>query len=372
MNYIYIMFLSVVFLVTGCSTQENTEEIPETQSDLVFISKEQWKDQNMELASVSTQPFNKIIRLNGEVDIPPKSRAIVSVKKEGYIKNMEWIEGDYVSKGQLLFQIENLELVKIQQQFLETHEQLKYLENEYDRQRKMLEDKTTAQKNYLKVESEFKTTQATYLGLKKQLTELNFSISKIIAGEFTSSFSIYSPISGYITKVNAVKGMFVSQATPVIEIVNNNHLHVELFAYEKDINQLNIGQKVNILPPGKPTDIIEGKIHQIGKVIDEDRRVKVHVHVDEAQKKLIAGMFIEAEIIISSYNSQALPFSAVVEENDKQYALKLVEQKNDGYYFKVESLKTGSIYNNYIEILDDKLDTSSQFLKKGGYELITF
>lgn len=57
---------------------------------------------------------------------------------------------------------------------------------------------------------------------------LNISPSRVEQGNITSQAVIYAPISGSVTKMNVAKGSYVSPATEILEIVDNDHVHLEL------------------------------------------------------------------------------------------------------------------------------------------------
>src|SRR5690625_1212643 len=129
----------------------------------------------MSFGSVMEKDFAKTIHTNGTIDVPPQSKAVISAFSGGYIKNTHLLIGDKVKKGERLLSIENPEFITMQQQYLETAEQLAYLKSEYERQKTMLEENITSQKNYLKAESEYKSAVARTNSLKKNLEMLNIN-----------------------------------------------------------------------------------------------------------------------------------------------------------------------------------------------------
>ncbi len=64
---------------------------------------------------------------------------------------------------------------------------------------------------------------------------LNINPSSVEKGIITSTINLYSPIEGYITKVNISNGVYVSPTDAIMEIVDTDHIHLELSVFEKDI-----------------------------------------------------------------------------------------------------------------------------------------
>src|SRR5690606_30151658 len=113
-------------------------------------------------------------------------------------------------------------------------------------------------------------------GLRMQLVMLNISPEKVEAGDVTSSVTIFSPISGSITQVNVTKGSYVAPATPIIEIVDNDHIHIELSVFEKDIMKVKKGQKIDFKVPEASPDTFVAEVYLVGTSIGKERTIMVH------------------------------------------------------------------------------------------------
>lgn len=380
MNYSikYIIPLLITFLILSCGksdkvTSELSGNIEAASNDnLVVISKAQFQSENMSLVSLEEISFPTHIKTTGVIDVPPSSKAVISAKMGGYIKNSPLLIGDKVKKGQVLVTVENLEFIEIQQEYLETSEQLTYLKSEFERQKELYDEKISSKKSFLKAESEYKKTKAMYNGLHKKLKMLNINPASVENGNLTSFSTIYAPISGSVTHVNVSTGTYVSPADKIMEIVNTEHIHLELKVFEKDILKIKEGQKVIFRIPESSNKSYEGDIHLIGKSIDDDRVINVHAHIDhDIKHNFIVGMFVESDIIIEDKTSKALPENAFVDVNDKNYVLVLKSKDNDNYSFIKEEIIVGNTYNGFTEIKDNNtFKINSQFLL-GGYQLIS-
>ena len=373
-----ITIVSIAFLVLSCGKSESQQEVIKisdadevsNKMDYISISKTQFESENMKLASLQEKPFPTYIKTTGMIDVPPNSKAIISAFTGGYIKNSPLLIGDKVKKRQLLVTIENLEFVELQQEYLEITEQLTYLKSEYDRQKELFAEKISSKKSFLKAESEYKKTNAIYHGLRKKLQMLNINPASVKQGNLTSVSNIYSPISGSITDVNISTGVYVSPADKIMEIVNTDHIHLELRVFEKDVLKLKKEQKVIFRIPESTDESFVGYIHLIGKSIDKNRTVQVHAHIEhDIEHNFIVGMFVEADILIEDNNSKALPEGAIIEADGKSFVLFLTSKDNDQYSFVKKELTTGKTYNGFTEIKSDLLNSENLYLI-GGFNLI--
>ena len=373
---ITIILMSFLVLSCGKSDKVINESSDKTEiknnKELVVVSKEQFQSEKMELVSLENFSFPTLIKTTGIIDVPPSSKAIISAQMGGYIKNSPLLIGDKVKKGQMLVTVENLEFIEMQQEYLEVSEQLIYLKSEYERQKELYNEKISSKKNFLKAESDYKKTSAMYNGLSKKLKMLNINPASVEKGNLTSLSIIYAPISGSITHVNVSTGTYVSPADKIMEIVNTEHIHLELKVFEKDILKIKEGQKVIFRIPESSNESYEGDIHLIGKSIDENRTIQVHAHIDhDVKHSFIVGMFVESNIIIEDRTSKALPERAFVDVNDKKYVLILKSKDNDNYSFIKKEIVTGNTYDGFTEIIDSNTFKDNDQFLLGAYQLIS-
>ncbi|MEH6771707.1 efflux RND transporter periplasmic adaptor subunit [Maribacter arcticus] len=375
-NIYRIVILFIFAIVLSCGDKEKQaikSGASEANTDnRIQVTQEQFDQNNMSLGQIKESEFPIMVTTSGMIDVPPENRAVVSATMGGYIKTTPLLIGDKVRKGQLLVTIENPEFVALQQEYMEVNGQLSYLKAEYERQQTMVAENISSQKSFLKAESDYKTGVAKYNGLKKQLGMLNISVEQVEKGIISSVASIYAPIAGSITSVNVSKGTFVSPATSIMEIINNDHIHLELSVFEKDIMKIKKGQLVEFRIPEASSDIYKAEVHLVGTSIDDNRTIKVHAHLeDETVTNFLTGMFVEASIIIDSSTQMSLPTDAIGVIDDQSYVLLLDETKEGNYYFAQVPLKTQGSYQNMTAL--DKttiFKQGAQFLTKGAFSLI--
>ncbi|TXD46854.1 efflux RND transporter periplasmic adaptor subunit [Polaribacter sp. IC073] len=367
-NLYTLLFL---LLLLACGNKEKlTETIQEIKinSNQIKISKEQFESEKMEFGELATQDFNTIINVNGMIDVPPENRASVSTFIAGYVTNIPLLIGDKVKKGELIASLKNIEFVEIQQQYVETSVQLKFLKNEYDRQKTLFDEKITSQRKYLEAESVYKVSLATYNGLRKKLQMLNIDPVAVAQGKITSTINLYAPINGYVTKVNVNIGSFVSSASELIEIINTDHIHLELNVFEKDITKIKKNQKIHFKIPESSNKTYEAQVHLVGTSINKNKTIKVHGHINNEEKNnFISGMFVEAEIICLPKKEIALPRAAILKNKNKSIILVLSSEKENTYIFDKVSIDKGSENENYTQINNYKAIEGRKILTKGAF-----
>ena len=374
-----IFLLVTTILVSSCGKSvENISKESEKDSIVknggIEVTQDQFKGNAMELGQMKDNIFPVTVEATGMIDVPPENKAIISSFADGYVKETPLLIGDKVKKGQFLVSLENPDFVQLQQDYLDAMEQMKYLKSEYERQKSLIEEKITSEKNYLKAESEYKRNLSKYQSLRKKLQMLNLNPESIEKGNISSVIRIYAPISGSITEMKINKGMYVSAADALMQIIDGDHLHLELNVFEKDVMKLKKGQEIRFRIPEASSDTIEGEVHLVGTSVSEEKRtVKVHGHFKNEDKKnnFATGMFVEAKVITDKKNEKSIPTQSIVSLDDTHYVLVLDRKTDKGYVFKRREVMPGDAFGGFTSIKNSSdFNPEDQFLVKGAFPLI--
>ncbi len=367
-SYLYIGILFLI--ITSCKKQDatTTETNYRGGSNTIVLSNEQFTNAKMQLVKPNTEAIINKVEVNGLIDVPPNNRAVVSAIAGGYIKNFNLIVGTPLRKGDLLFTIENMEFVELQKDFLETSERLDYLKMEYERQHALFKEQINSEKNFLNAKSNYQSALATHNGLKKQLEMLNLDPS---SKNIQSVAPLIAPISGKVAQIFVETGNYAGPQDKLLEIVNDDHQHVELQVFGKEALKLEIGQKVEFSVPSMSEELFTGKIYLIGNTLDENRTIKVHVHIDESVKqKFVVGMFVKATIFTKEEMYLVLPEDCII-KNESQHVLLKLKEMDSEFHFEKIYLKDPVIENGKLIIKDSsEINSNYQFLQGGNILMV--
>jgi cobalt-zinc-cadmium efflux system membrane fusion protein len=367
-----IKILILGLLIMSCNNQSGSEI---TQKESVAASNPSSDSQNMSalvLEELSEINFGESLTVTGMIDVPPQNKATISSFIGGYVVNTPLLVGDKVSKGQVLVSLENPEYVELQQDYLELSEQLTYLESEYQRQKTLYDENITSEKSYLKAQSIYRSTLAHLNGLKKKLQMLSINPRQVESGKIVSKIELYAPMEGYVTSVNVSNGAFVSAQDVIMEIVDTDHIHLELSVFEKDIMKIKKGQKIQFQIPEASTEIFSGEIHLVGTTIDETtRRVKLHGHVDNETDQFIVGMYVVADIFISENIAMGLPKTAILSDDDGDFVIAATKSSNDQNSYEKIEVTLGEQNDNSAAILNHEDLAGKRIVVKGAQGLLS-
>lgn len=302
-------------IISGCSKPEDTSG--EVINEQVFYVK-------------TTKPFNKTfaekILLPGTLN--PKEEGVITAKVSGIIENVYPNLGDIVTTKDILCEIEP-------EVFKSTYNKAKLayenISTQYNRMVELYKNEAISKSSYEEIETKYHSSKEDYV-----LAKLNLEHSRI-----------KSPINGMISSKKVLVGQGVSTGMELFRVVDISQLYVNTGITEKDIDKIKEGQDVNIITSNEL--IYQGKVKVIGPVPNpQTGTYPIKVLVDNSNKELKAGMFVDIEVIISTKeNALAVDKNAVIKEDGLDYVFvvkdSLAHKKN---------IKIGITDENSVEILD--------------------
>ena len=363
-----IILLNISLLLTACGGSKKEEQKTETTTaeNIVTLTDAQFKNAGVQTGKLELQSISSILKVNGKIDVPPQNMASISVPLGGYLKSTKLLPGMYVKKGESIAIMEDQQYIQLQQDYLTAKAKLVYAKQEFERQKELNQSKASSDKVYQQSLADYTSLEILVKSLSEKLKLIGINPSKINISNISKSINIASPINGFVSKVNANIGKYVTPAEVLFEIVNPADIHLVLAVFEKDINKLFIGQKLIAYTNSNPEKKYPCEIILIGKDFSDDKSVEVHCHFANYDKTLIPGMFMNAEIEVKSSDAIVLPSDAIVSFENKQYVF-IAKGNNQ---FEMMEVKTGNTENGFTEIMIDDNSAKETFVFKGAYNLL--
>jgi cobalt-zinc-cadmium efflux system membrane fusion protein len=206
----------------------------------------------------------------------------------------------------------------------------------------------------------------TSLATKLQLIGINSN--QINETNILKGINIYSPISGFVSKVNVNIGKYVSSTDILFELINPEDIHLNLKIFEKNLDKIFIGQPLVTYTNNHPNKKYACEIILIGKDISTEGNTEVHCHFEEYDKTLVPGTYMNAEIEVKNTKAKTLPSEAIVRFEGKQYVFKS-HSKQD---FEMVEVTLGETENGFSEVYfkDKEVSPDINFVTKGAYSLL--
>jgi cobalt-zinc-cadmium efflux system membrane fusion protein len=369
--------LAYALFLSSCAGEENNESTSavsavEDAPGTVTITKEQLETIDLQLSTMKLNNISSTIKANGYLDVPPQNKAVISPMITGYVRKVNFLVGDVVKKGQVVAELESMEFVDLQQQYLEVKSQLSYLIDDYDRQKLLRDQDAVSRKKYLQAEADYRRAESLQNSLKAKLRMLGTNLNQLDEGDIQQIVYMHTPISGSIKTLNMVIGRHVDPSEEIYEIVNTDHLHLELKVYERDITKVRKGQKVLFIIPSISEHPFEGEVFLVGEDLTEDKRsINVHVHVNEEDGPFIVGMYANATIATSGNESHTLPQTAIVVDDNREFVFRQISSGDGSMRFEKVPVLTGVEAEGLVELTNyENLSKDDQIVTKGAFYLL--
>ena len=363
-----ILIIAIIIFSTACSSKKSETEktTPIASTNQVLLNDSQMKSAVIELGNLQQMEISSILKVNGKIDVPPQNMISISVPLGGYLKSTKLLPGQPIRKGESIAIVEGEQYIQLQQDYLTAKEKVRFLENEYLRQKELNKSQASSDKVFQQAETDYKSQQVLIGALNEKLQLVGINTTNLTPNTISRSINIISPINGYVSKVNVNIGKYVSPTDVLFELINPTDIHLALKIFEKDIAQLFIGQKLFAFTNNQPNKKHPCEILLIGKDISTERSIDVHCHFEDYDKTLVPGTYMNAEIQIKNSKSYVLPTDAIVRFDNKEYAF-TQEKVNE---FKMVELVTGTTEKGFTEIQNSEKLISRKFVLKGAYSLL--
>ena len=346
-KYLSYFLFTIIFMACSSADKTLVKEAPETTAtNEVTLTAEQISKAQILTGELLNQKLNTTVTVNGVVDVPPQNMVSVSFPLGGYLKYTKLLPGMHVSRGEIIAQMEDQSLVQLQQDYLVTKAKLEYLEKEYSRQKELNADKVNSDKTLQQVTADYTSQKIMLKGYAEKLRLINISPERLTEEKISRQVALYSPINGYVSKVNVNTGKFVQPTDVLFELINPDDIHAALSIFEKDLGKISIGQRVKISFVDEPEKEYVGEVILVNRNVDENRTAIAHCHFLSHPKQLLPGMFLNAHIQVKEATVTVLPEGAIVRFENKEFVF---TQSGAGVFNMVE-VTTGEKDKGMVEI----------------------
>lgn len=212
-----------------------------------------------------------MISLSGKIAANEENNAVQASYFDGRIERLNVnYEGQKVNRGQLLATIYAPNLVAAQQELI-TAASLK------------------------------ESQPALYKAVRNKLKNWKLSDKQIDAieasGTVRDNFPIYATVSGTVSEVISKEGDYVKQGQPILRVTNLNSVWAEFDAYENQISNLKIGQKIKVVTNAYPNKEFDATVSFVDPILNNSTRtVTVRATLKNTEDLFKPGMFVNGKL----------------------------------------------------------------------------
>jgi RND family efflux transporter MFP subunit len=280
------------------------------------------------VSELSLKNFDHYVQTQGHVE--SENNILVSARSMGSVTRVNVTEGQQVSKGQVLAEIDNS---VIQRSIEGMESQLELATSVYERQKNLWDQKIGTEVQFLQA----KTNKES---LEKQLASLR---------EQNEMARIKAPVSGTVDEIMVKVGENIAPGMPAVRVVNAADLKIQARVSEAYITDIKKGNKVlvNISELGKE---VEAKVTFVSRTIDRlTRTFNVEVALPSSPD-LRPNMTATVRVIFESNPAAVVvPINVIQEINDEKVVY-VAEQKGNQTIASRKVITVEGVYGNQAEV----------------------
>ncbi len=370
---LYVLLLPVVW---ACSDKQETNAVQtstpqKTPATSVTLSRQQAEQAGIRWDTLQRRNIGIAVAANGTLEVPPSDNISITAVMGGIVKKTDLLAGMTIKKGDVLAVLEHPDYIRLQQNYLEARNQLTYAEKELRRQEELVAANATAAQKQEAAENAYNAARIQVRSLGSQLEMLGVDMAALNRGDIQSQVVIRAPISGNVTEVGINTGKFIAANEMICKIISQEHLHVVLKVFERDVLKVRVGQPVTVRVMGAEKEY-QGKIILVNRAFDNvSKSIQVQAHLNRDDVTLKPGMFVEAQIHTNDVLSESLPDDALIQEDDRWYAFALKEETHDSFTFEKVSVEKVTSESGFSAIVVPPQWKGKPFVQSGVYYLIS-
>lgn len=327
-----VIITLAVLAIAGCTQKKTSQEAQ------AAAAQAQAKAQTVKVMPAAKQD----VKQNGTYSATVQAFAVNNIAPQSgsRIQKMNVEVGDFVGKGQILAEMDRVQLDQAKLR-------LTNAETELARLKQLYEQGGVAQSDY-------------------EAAELNCKVSKSTYDNLLENTILRSPISGVVSARNYDRGDMYAMAAPIFTVQQIVPVKLLVGISEADYTKVRKGDVVTLTVDALPGKSFSGTIKRLYPTIDPaTHTVNIEVQVPNQSRELRPGMYAKVEVNFGHSTNIVVPDAAVVRlQGSGQRNVFVVE---DGVAVQRE-VTLGRHFEGQYEILSG-LSEGELVVVKGGNSL---
>jgi cobalt-zinc-cadmium efflux system membrane fusion protein len=279
----------------GCKDKPPAEATKEAREDGVDVklADKALAAAHLQIGKARTVPRRATVLAAGRIDFVPSRVARVGPPIAGRVGTVPVVPGQKVGRGAVLVTLESVEVGRSRAEFFSAKTRLTQAKAELDRESRLLQGGASSERALLVAQAEHATAQAQLRATEDRLSTLGLG-----AGASGQSVSLVSPIAGTVLELSARVGQPVGPTDTLVVVGETEQVWLQVDLYERDLGKVRLGDDVKVSALAFPGRTFEGRVDQLGAVVDPERHVlEARIVLPNPDGALKPGMTASARIL---------------------------------------------------------------------------
>ena len=291
------LLIALVALASACKSKApEPQKEPKEEGIDVKLTPKALEAAHLGTASPRSIARRASVTAAGKVDFVPSRVARVGPPVAGRVGTIPVVVGQKVGRGTTLVTLESVEVGRARADFTAAKTRLDQAKAETEREKQLMAGGATSERAMLIATS----------GEAQARTELRASEDRLAtlglgAGAAGQSVALVAPIAGTVLQVNARVGQPVGTTDTLVVVGETSLVWLGVDVYERDVGKVHLGDDVKVTSIAFPGRTFDGKVDQLGAVVDPERHVlEARIVLPNQDDALKPGMTASARILAAA------------------------------------------------------------------------
>ncbi|MBI3845396.1 MAG: efflux RND transporter periplasmic adaptor subunit [Planctomycetes bacterium] len=304
---------------------EATRGVIRIGNDL-FVADEVRKAAGLSFGDVTLGPIDRTVQVRAHVAVPPERQGFASSRIGGRLKAILVRPGDRVDAGQVLGEVESLELETMQRELLHAKIALSLEEANLARVRELRSSQNVTEREAITAEVAEKEARTIYEGARRRLLALGIDERALGQVEETQStvpsLAVVAPLAGRVAHVDADLGQIVEATDHLFHIVDLSRVTIVGSLPEDQSGPIRMGQDGSVTFPSLPGRMIPITLQRVSPVMEKGSRALLLFadvdNPDEAMRSDASGLL--TVVLDRQTDATVAPRAAVIQRGAETFA----------------------------------------------------
>lgn len=248
--------------------------------------------------------------VDATIELPTERQAFATSRLQGRIRRVSVEPSQRVEEGDVLAEVDSLELRDVQLDLLQALSRLRLTEQSLARLEGLGDRGIAPKKRVWEIANERETLRHRISSLRRRLVFFGLTDEQIarleqadlseasVETDLLRSVPIRAPAGGWLVGFHVVTGQVVHPHDQLFEIHDLSKVWVKGYVFERDAARVTVGQPAQVTFAALPDLEASGKVVRIAPTMEEGERVlPVWVEVDNPGRLLKEGMLARVAVL---------------------------------------------------------------------------
>lgn len=242
----------------------------------------------------------------------------------GTISSFNFREGDLVEEGDIIAELDHTDSqlkVKFREAKIEVaRTRMLANKSKLDQHQKLLDVGAIIKMKLEEVQLEYQNAVEEMKAAQVELDSAKLELEKTY---------LKSPINGVIESKDVEAGEYVTSSIQVASIGEISEVYLEIGIIEKDVERIQLGQKITLKVDTYPDTEFSGEVDNIFPTIEgKSRTLTVRAKIQNPENKLLPGMFARGSVTVYEKENAVIAPPLGIDKTEEGYRVFIIDKDN--------------------------------------------